>query len=189
MYPALDLRSAALLVLDWQLFFVSPESPACVRGAAGAEGNVLALVEAFARAGNGVIATRHGHPRKYEGSFLDFYGRLLDEDDPLAELAPSLRDRTGIRVVRKSTYSAFSVPDLARDLRSGRTDSLVLAGVQTDKCVAASALAAFDLGFRVAVVRNACAARTRERHEGALRLLERSCALIVTARDLCGALS
>jgi isochorismate hydrolase len=79
--------------------------------------------------------------------------------------------------------------DLSRDLKAGGADSLVIAGLQTDRCVAANALAAFDLGFHVAVVKDACAARSCERHVGALRLLAKSCAFVATTRELCEALS
>jgi len=184
-----NLSNAALLVLDWQLFFVSPESPAYLPDALGIEGNVCALVDSFLAARKRVVATRHGHARDGCGPFLEFYGKLLYEDDPLAELAPFLRDRLSIRTIRKDTYSAFASSDLAEKLKAGGVETLVIAGLQTDKCIVANALAAFDRGFRVVVAEDACVARDRERHLGALRLLERSCARVATAREIRGAIS
>lgn len=189
MSAVLELKHSALLVLDWQLFFVSPDSPACLASATAAEGNVRALVDFFLAAGRSVFATRHSHARGDTGPFLRFYGRLLYEDDPLAALAPFLKDREGIRVVPKDTYSAFVKPGLSRELEHAGVEDLILAGLQTDKCVTANALAAFDLGFRVAVAADACAARDHARHVEALGLLERSCATVASTRDILGVLA
>jgi nicotinamidase-related amidase len=189
MTPIEKSESTALLVLDWQLFFVSPESPAWLPEAASVEGNVYALVESFRTAGREVIATRHGHARGDRGPFLEFYGRLLYEDDPLARLAPFLNNRQGVRVVAKDTYSAFARFDLGGELRAAGIGTLAIAGLQADKCVVANALAAFDLGFKVIVVSDACAARTKERRVAALELLERTCSVLATTHEICGAVS
>ncbi len=183
------LHNAALLLVDWQLFFVSPASPAFLSEAVKAEGAVRALVDAFLSTGRRVIATRHGHPRGERGPFFDFYGRLLYSEDPLSKLALFLRERESIRTVPKRTYSVFASSDLATDLRTEGITALVLAGLQTDRCVAANALAAFDLGLSVVVAADACAARTCERHLAALRLLEWSCATIVSTGQIIEALS
>lgn len=183
------LKNAALLVVDWQLFFVSPKSPAFLSEAVEAEGAVRALVDAFLSTGRRVIATRHGHLRGDCGPFLGFYGRLLYAEDPLSELARFLGERAGIRTVPKRTYSVFASSDLARELEAEGIRALVIAGLQTDRCVAANALAAFDLGLGVVVVADACAARTRERHLGAIGLLERSCAAIASTGQIREALS
>ena len=183
------LHNAALLVVDWQLFFVSPKSPAFLSETVRAEEAVRALVDAFLSTGRRVIATRHGHPRGECGPFLGFYGRLLYAEDPLSELALFLRERAGVRTVPKRTYSVFASSGLALELEAEGTKTLVIAGLQTDRCVAANALAAFDLGLGVVVAEDACAARTRERHLSAIGLLERSCAAIASTGQISEALS
>jgi thioredoxin reductase (NADPH) len=85
----------------------------------------------------------------------------------------------------KRTYSAFASTRLAEELRTHGVRTVVIVGTQTDKCVVANALAAFDLGFDVLVATDACAARSEERHREALRLIERSCAVLASSRDLC----
>jgi nicotinamidase-related amidase len=184
-----DLARSALLVLDWQLFFVSPDSPARIPEAAAAGTEIETLVDRFLAAGRPVFATRHGHPRGESGPFLRFYGRLLFEDDPLAELAPFLAGRGGVRVIPKSTYSAFASSALSQVLGREGVESLVLAGCQTDKCVLANALAAFDSGFDVSVVREACAARSLDRRGAAFELMERSCATLASAAEISTALA
>ena len=180
------LGNAALLIVDWQLFFVSPSSPACLKDAALAEPNVEALVNSFLEAGMPVFATRHGHARENKGPFLNFYVRLLDRDDPMAALAPFLKEREGVCTVEKQTYSAFASSRLAGEFTARGIELVVIAGLQTDKCVLANALAAFDLGFRVIVASDACVARERGRHESALKIIERSCAAIASTREICG---
>ena len=55
--PAIEnLSNAALIVLDWQLFFVSSESPAHLPDALGVEGNLCALVDFFLAARKRVVA-------------------------------------------------------------------------------------------------------------------------------------
>jgi nicotinamidase-related amidase len=178
------LKDSALLVLDWQLFFVSPESPAFLEEAAIAEPNVRKLAMAFLAAGRPVFATRHGHSKKDRGAFHRFYGRLLLNDDPLAGLARFLKNRKEIRILEKDTYSAFASSLLSEDLRAAGVSMVVIAGCQTDKCVMANALAAFDLGFDVVVAADACAARSRNRHRQALGLLRRSCATVASTAEI-----
>ena len=177
------LEFGALLVLDWQEFFVSPSSRGFVPAAASADRRLRSLVAAFKDAGRPVIATCHGHTAGDGGPFLNFYSKLIYMDDPLAKLAPWLGEASP-EVLWKDTYSAFQSSPLAESLISRGVKTVYIAGLQTDKCVVANALAAFDSGFDVVVVRDACATRSLARQEQALALLSRSCARVVTTAEL-----
>ena len=77
--------------------------------------------------------------------------------EPLRRLAPAA-------VVDKDTFSAFAAPGFAMALGRLGADTLVLAGVETDVCVLATALDAVDLGYRAVVVRDATASAAPEAH-------------------------
>jgi len=78
--------------------------------------------------------------------------------EPLRRFAPPAA------VVDKETFSAFAVPAFAEALKRLGADTLVLAGVETDVCVLATALDAVDLGYRAVVVRDATASAAPEAH-------------------------
>jgi nicotinamidase-related amidase len=68
-------------------------------------------------------------------------------------------------VVVKAHPNAFLGTDLEQQLRDGDFDDVVVSGMMTSMCVDASVRAAADLGFKVTVVGDACAAPDLE-HRG-----------------------
>ena len=147
----------ALLIVDVQNDFASPEGALSVRG--GEE--ILDRVNELA-AGGGfdlVVATRDWHPENH-GSFTDNGGqwpRHCVQGTWGAELHPGI-DRARIDVVvdkgqapDTDGYSAFDGTDL-RDLLDERgIDEVVVVGLATDYCVRASALHALEAGLAATV--------------------------------------
>lgn len=72
----------------------------------------------------------------------------------------------------KRHYSAFSGTDLDIRLRERRVDTLVLTGVLTDICVLHTAIDAYNLGYRIEVVKSAVASLNQENHQFALNHLQ-----------------
>jgi len=178
------LSRAALLVIDWQLFFTSASSPAFLPQTTVAQSRVSQLVAAFAEVERPIVATRHAHPPGKGGAFRRFYGRVISEADPLARLESFLADHPAVRVISKYRYSAFVGSSMAHDLAEQGVTTVVITGLQTDKCIMATAFTAFDEGFDVIVATDACVARSKERHCNALALLERSCATALPTQTL-----
>lgn len=85
-------------------------------------------------------------------------------------------------VVRKTRYSAFTGTTLERDLRRAGIDSLLICGLTTECCVAATAMDAFERDFHVFIVEDACAAYEADLHAAALKALSLSCAINVEAK-------
>lgn len=77
-------------------------------------------------------------------------------------------------VLTKITSSAFTSTPLDLILRNLGIDTLILTGVVTNGCVETTARDARDLGYRVILVTDACAALTESAHEQALRHLTRT---------------
>jgi nicotinamidase-related amidase len=90
---------------------------------------------------------------------------MLDVVPDLAAYAPPAE------VCDKTTYSSFGSGTFAASLLRRGADSLVLAGVETDACVWATALPAIDLGLRVVIASDAVTSASREAHRAVLDVL------------------
>ncbi len=95
-----------------------------------------------------------------------------------------LYPQAGDIVIDKRLFNSFHGTDLDAQLRSRRIDTVLIAGVSTDCCVDATARDAFHRDYHVFVVRDGCAAYEPDLHEGALRALEKNCALLVDSADV-----
>jgi nicotinamidase-related amidase len=88
----------------------------------------------------------------------------------LAELQPQGDEI----VLHKITSSAFTSTPLDLILRNMGITTLILTGVVTNGCVETTARDARDLGYRVILATDACAAMSVEAHDNALRYLTRT---------------
>jgi nicotinamidase-related amidase len=87
-------------------------------------------------------------------------------------------------VVAKTRYSGFFRTNLDLVLQGRRVDTVVLCGMTTECCVAATARDAFERDYHVFVVSDACAAYEADLHRLALKSLELNCATILWTEDL-----
>lgn len=178
--PALDPRRTALLVVDMQNGFLSPEGSIARLGlpidrARAAVEPARRLVRAFRAAGAPVIFTQTVFRADYSDAGLQAerfpplaaLGHLVDGSADAA-IVDALAPEPGERVVRKNRFDAFHGTPLEDALRATRADTLVLAGVATNVCVESTARAAFDRGYRVILPREATASYTREMEEASL---------------------
>jgi nicotinamidase-related amidase len=90
----------------------------------------------------------------------------------------------GEAIVSKTRYSAFARTGLADQLHTQGIDTLVLAGLTTECCVASSAWDAFERDFHVLIAADACAAYEEDLHHGALKALALSGATVAQTEQL-----
>lgn len=135
-----------LLLIDIQRdYFPGGRHPlAGPDAAADAAARVLAAQRAR---GGAVVHVRH----ESRSGFLEAGTRGAEIDGRVAPVA-------GETVVVKHAPNAFVGTDLEEQLRALGVEELVVAGMMTSMCVDATVRAAADLGFRVTVVADACAA-------------------------------
>ncbi|MFH1811731.1 MAG: cysteine hydrolase [Pseudomonadota bacterium] len=179
-----DLHRPALVVVDLQRLFCDPASPAALPDWPACVLPLRALVAAFRRATCPVIFTRHVHPDDDVGGLMGrFFDRLPRAGEVLAALDPALEDlwSTG-PVVDKCRHSIFSAAELPALLDG--CDALVLAGVQTPLCIAASALDASQVGLVPVVSIDATAARSAQQHLAALQTLAAGHAHVATVDEI-----
>lgn len=95
-------------------------------------------------------------------------------DTGLVALCPEVAPVYGEVTIVKNDNSCFSVEGLAKGLKEQGIEWLVIAGAWTEACVAATVRDATANGFRVLLVKDACASGSRHMHRvGVLNLANR----------------
>jgi ureidoacrylate peracid hydrolase len=168
--------SQALLLIDFQRDFGAPDGAMARQGhdittAQAALAKAQALADAARAAQVPVIFVRlvsdavciAGTPG------ADFIGPQPQPGEP---------------VITKSRFSAFTGTGLADHLRG--IDTLVLAGLTTECCIAATAWAALEKAFQVVIVSDACAAYEDDLHRVTLKALGLSGATISDSAGVAG---
>ena len=183
----------ALLVIDMQVDFGSPDGALALQGA-----DVTAAQAALAKAEELTTAARAA---KVPVIFV----RLLTqgENPVMAEEKARRHDDSpdlcvegtrgadfigpqplaGETIISKTRYSAFARTGLADQLHAQGIDTLVLAGLTTECCVASSAWDAFERDFHVFIAADACAAYEPALHDQALKALGLSGAVVASVHD------
>jgi ureidoacrylate peracid hydrolase len=189
----------ALLLIDCQVDFGAPDGAMARRGmdvtapqaameragaltdAARAAGVPVVFVRLLTHAGGESRIAREARARRGD-----------DEPDLCVEgthgsdfIGP--QPQAGEAIISKTRFSAFAHTGLGDQLHARHVDTLVLAGLTTECCVASSAWDAFERDFHVLVAADACAAYDEGLHRNALKALEMSGATVTAVVDLVGA--
>jgi nicotinamidase-related amidase len=192
-FSPIDPGHAALLVMDYQVdpltkFMTTAQSAdaiACVPGLIATARNAGMMVIHV------VVAFRPGHPevspRNAVFSRLKANGMMVAGSEGAA-IHPAAAAREGEPIVVKHRVSPFVGTDLETLLRANGVDTLVLAGVHTSGVVLSTVRQAFDLDYRLVVVRDCCADPDAEVHAMLLDVVIAKQAIVVTAAEFAGAL-
>ena len=117
-------------------------------------------------------------PDEATGAWRIYYERwrnvCRDElDTGLLDLAGHLPQAVPpAQVFDKATYSAFASGELRARLQQREADAVVITGLETDSCVAATVYGALDAGLRVVVVRDAICSSSDAGHDGLCTMFE-----------------
>lgn len=103
-----------------------------------------------------------------------------------AAFIDALTPRANEAVIDKITSSAFISTNLDSWLRSRDISSLVVGGVVTNGCVESTVRVAADIGYRVWMVEDGCAALSKSGHDAAISHLHGNYARVVSAEDVLG---
>jgi ureidoacrylate peracid hydrolase len=186
---------AALVLIDCQVDFGAPDGEMAKRGAdvkpaQAAVKQAEALAAAARGAGVAIVfvrlLTHPGGENRIASEAKVRRGK--DEADLCIEgthgadfIGP--QPRAGDTIVSKTHFSAFARTGLAEQLHAQGVDTLVLAGLTTECCVASSAWDAFERDFHIFIASDACAAYEASLHDGALRALEMSGATLASTAE------
>lgn len=172
--PRVDPKRTAVLVIDMQRDFLDPGAPIATPGGLDLIPRINRLTARTRALGMPVIFTQEMHraDRSDFGIELEFEPPHCLEGTPGMELAETLDVAPGdYRILNKRRYDAFLGTDLDTLLRSLRVQSLLVAGVCTDICVASTVQHARNLDFRCYVLSDCVAGTSAERHQAALLCL------------------
>ena len=172
--------TTALLVIDCQVDFGSPD------GEMARQGKDMTAPQAAVKMCEQLVAAARA--AKVKVVFVGLTSRP-GEHNLCVEATPGAafigpKPQAGDIVVSKTRYSAFARTGLGEVLRERGIDTVVLSGLTTECCVASSAWSAFEEGFAVVIVPDACAAYDTDLHTGALKALELSGAALSPSASL-----
>jgi nicotinamidase-related amidase len=111
-------------------------------------------------------------------------GILVPPGSKDSEILEELQPLPGEVVLSKTTSSVFMSTNADFVLRNMGIDTLIMTGVVTNNCVESSTRNAADLGYRVLLVEDACAAWTAAGHEYALRHLDHNYAIVKSTGEV-----
>ena len=95
------------------------------------------------------------------------------EHGPAGDLIAAVQPQDGDRFILKRRYSAFDSTALAILIEELEIERILLAGMATEMCVAQTAIAAREHGYKVTVLAEACAYVDPDDERIALAYLER----------------
>lgn len=93
------------------------------------------------------------------------------------------------QVFRKTRYSPFWDTDIDAWLRGRGVDTLIVAGLTTECCVADTAKDAFNRDYQVFIAADACAAYEPDLHSGALKMLDLNTSILTDSAGVVAAWS
>ncbi|MGW5262824.1 cysteine hydrolase family protein [Microbispora sp. NPDC004025] len=153
--PALDPRTAALLVMDFQQAILAslPDTEPLLSRVAGAIADMRAhgAAVAYVRVGFTEADWAAIPPANKAFSFVGRQ-RLMHHADPGAGIDHRLAPEPGDITVRKTRYGALSTTDLDRRLRDRGITTLVVAGITTSGVVLSTLTDAADRDYRLYVL-------------------------------------
>jgi len=182
----LDPKQLALLVIDLQIDFVSPDGYLAKRGYDVAPirkilPTVRAVIEAVRGVGGLVVYTRQGYRadladmtpyerfRRQRGGLEDT--RVLVRGSPGFEIVPELPVVPEAVIVDKTANGAFTYTDLEQILRVRGIEHLLFTGCTTDVCVHSTLREAHDRNFQCLLIEDACASGDAYAHAAAVHMV------------------
>ncbi len=167
-----SLQSPALLLIDMQEGFFETEDLAQHRARLASACNKLAA--AARNAGLPVIAVRTVHKKDkstWTLKMLEDDQGYLFEGTGQARILPELDLKGSIELIKRRD-SAFWATELLTLLLQHRVASLILAGVSSETCIAATATDAFSANLPVFLARDALASADPDFEDVTLKFLE-----------------
>ena len=182
----LDASATALLVIDLQIDFLSPDGYFARKGYDAAPLRailpaVAAVIEAARAAGCAIVHTRQG----YRADMADMtpYERwrraragldgteILLRSSPGHGIVPEIPVRPDDIIIDKTANGAFTHTDLDHVLRARGITHLLFSGCTTDVCVHTTMREAADRNYQCLLIEDACASGDRYAHDAAVHMV------------------
>jgi isochorismate hydrolase len=174
---------AALLVLDMQNYFLSPDSHAFVPSAPVILPNIQKLIRDFYAHNCPVIFTRHLNTDADAGMMSRWWRDIIRAETPQSAIVSSLDTSNGF-LIQKTQYDAFYNTSLEQTLRNRGVEQVIITGVMTHLCCETTARSGFVRGFHVLFCVDGTATYTEEAHRASLYNLAHGFALPVLCKEI-----
>jgi nicotinamidase-related amidase len=176
---SIDPKRAALILVDLQEeqrsdpYYVAADLDAVLANARrlleAARANAVRVIHLAYKRDFAEVPRRPFEPVTAEGR-----PTFSDAASPLVALCSEVAPRAGETVLSKNDASGFSAAALESLLRAAATEWVIVCGVWTEACVAATVRDAIGRGYRVLLVKDACGSGTVAMHQtGILNLANR----------------
>jgi len=173
----------ALLVVDVQKFFFSPDSHAYIPSLSLVLPNINKLLQGFRKKNLPVVFTYYAWKEgEDKGSMGRWWKDAVIEGEERAQLVVAPREEE--KILRKPHYSAFYKTDLEEYLKDKGVKDVVICGVMTHLCCETTARDAFMRGFDVYFVMDATATFNEELHLSSLLTLSHGFAVMVETEEV-----
>jgi nicotinamidase-related amidase len=185
--PTIDSRRAMLLVMDYQRAILNnlpgadellPRVAQAIVAARGRGVRIGSVRVAFSEADYDAL------PDTNKGFAAIATGRRLYHEAPETAVHDAVAPEPGDLTVRKTRVGAFSTTDLDEQLRDGKIDTLILAGISTSGVVLSTVRDAADRDYRLYVLEDGCADRDDEVHGLLMRKVFPRQAYVISIADL-----
>ena len=140
----------ALIIIDVQNFYFFGDGR--LEGNLEAVQNAAAMLDHFRKNGLPVIHVQH---------VVDVSG-LPPEQHSITDIHERIHPKEGEVVIRKHTPGSFNKTNLKAELDAMGVTELVICGMMSHMCVDTTTREAFDLGYAITVIHDACATRALE---------------------------
>ncbi len=182
----LNLKRAALLVIDMQSFFLEPDSPSFTCGGLAVLPNVKELISFFRSRKRPVIYTCHvHHPDGIDAGIMGWWWEgMCVEGTEEAKVYPEIEPLPGEKIIYKHRYSAFYNTDLETILRCLKIEDLVISGIMTNMCCESTARDAYFRDYRIKFLADATGTVTEEMHLATLLNLSFGFADVCTTKEV-----
>ncbi|SHH37187.1 cysteine hydrolase [Thermosipho atlanticus] len=176
----LSLDTPALLIVDVQNYFFSPDSKAYLNGIENIFPNLIKLKDEFLKRNFPVICTIH-----FGGSntMKNWWNNVISE----RWTKPYFNDRRCL-FITKDTYDAFFKTKLEEYLKNNKVTDLLITGVMTHLCCETTARSAFVRGFNVIMIEDALWDKDEFYHFNSLKSLAHGFAIISKTEEVLCAL-
>jgi nicotinamidase-related amidase len=212
MVPTINPLKSALLIIDMQKYQVRKEGSSykflnssfpgfldyfVKQVSEVVEPNIKRLVDFFRENDVKIVYTLYSSRNK-DGSDFTRQIRTINEiakeqigdfiyphkDHPGSKIIDSIKPEDDDLVLIKTTSSAFSSTNLGLFLQNMGIELLFIVGVATSMCVGSTARVAFDFGFDVIIIEDACADWSPEFHKNSLRSFERIYGSVMSTEEV-----
>ena len=176
-------KSSALLVLDMQEYFLREDSHAFVPSAPAILPGINALISAFMKSKQIVIATRHVNTPEDAGMMSKWWRDLITSQTAFPHYGKQLKLGNAIQM-DKTQYDAFLHTGLEETLRSHGLEQIIITGVMTHLCCETTARSAFMRGFEVFFAVDGTATYNEALHRASLLTLSHGFAIPVLVGEI-----